>query len=69
MHDCANTVHSAESDAWAAVMESPYDVDGNLLNTSGTGLEFKCWSIDEDPDYDRPLVEEDSAFMSCYLKG
>ncbi|XP_075239477.1 uncharacterized protein LOC142335034 [Convolutriloba macropyga] len=69
MRDCANAVHSAENVAWAAVMESPYAEDGNLLDISGTGLEFMCWSIDEVPDYDSPMVEEDSAFMSCYLKG
>ena len=69
MRDCANAVQSAESEAWAAIMESPYDEDGTLLDVRGTGVQFKCWAIDVDPDYEQPLVQGNISYMSCYLKG
>ena len=69
MRDCANAVQSAESEAWAAIMESPYDEDGTLFDVRGTGVQFKCWAIDVDPDYEQPLVQGNISYMSCYLKG
>ena len=58
MYDCAEKVSEIDT-AFAAVMEDPYESDSPYL----------CYAISYPTDYATINVVQDSAYMTCYLKG
>ena len=62
--DCAVSVAAVYESAWAVILDRPYDSSDQVV-----GGQHDCYYIESDVDYTKPVLEANSSYMACFLKG